>query len=81
MAPAAIEPATFRFVAQHLNHSISLQSLNYRSMPSWKDFQNSQCLKNRLIQVTLDILTFLVKTIHKKKTVNIWSGTKEAIVT
>ena len=29
MTPAGIEPATFRFVAKHLNHCITVQSAKY----------------------------------------------------
>ena len=45
MTPAGIEPATFRFVAQHLNHCASLPSV------AWvrKKKSNSEKCKNRFM--------------------------------
>jgi len=47
LTPAGIEPATFRFVAQHLNHCLHyLQNCTYTST---EDTINVKCILNLIL--------------------------------
>ena len=35
MTPAGIEPATFRFVAQHLDHCLTYKAITFEQMMTW----------------------------------------------